>query len=174
MEKNERKWQFYSVLFKMEFFYFYFGQTAASERTFHWCHVYTCMLIKTFDIYIFQNRWQTPRISRSYSGIILSFACSCMHIRQVILFTFSIHMFPFIRPLGDWSLLCLMELDESGILLNSNFSFWHSLLHCIHIRMIVFIAGAIIKFNTYILQSLCFEAMRCVSLTLPHIKSRHI
>lgn len=73
-------------------------------NSFHRCDVmYSWMLIKTFDIYIFQKRWQTPRISRSYSGIILSFACcrACTFVKLYFSLFFHSHVsVHFNRPLA--------------------------------------------------------------------------
>lgn len=170
MEKTERKWQFYSVLFKMEFFYYCFGQIAASERTFHWCHVYTCMLIKTFDIYIFQKHWQTPRISLDPIRILF---CrlrvrACTFVKY--LFTFYSHVHSV--HMGYWSLA--EALDRSGIFYSTkiNFSFCYSLpLRYIHSNHHFHCRSNNKILNTYILPALCFEAMRFKRITSHQITS---
>lgn len=124
------------------------------------------MLIKKFDIYIFQKRWQTLRISRSYSGIILSFACSCMH--SSVSFHFLFTCFFFVSYYYYWtSVLSWLVGFYSSI----NFSFWYLLLRYIHSERSFSLAWAIIKVNTYFT---IVVLKRCVSIALPHIKSCHM
>lgn len=83
------------ILFRMEFFHDCMAQMQF-EGTIHWYIIYTWMLIKKIDIYIIQKRWQTPRVSRSYSGydfVVCVFVCMNSN------FSLFIHMFLFIKLL---------------------------------------------------------------------------